>query len=144
MSQRLISTVIRNKDFVSAATSTTVAEAARLMKKHNIGALPVCEDRRLVGIFTERDAVFRVTAEGRDPDRVLLANVMTPDPQTTRPDRPLGHALYLMYRGGFRHVPVVANGQPVGMISSRDVLGPDLQEFASEMDEREHLAEILG
>jgi signal-transduction protein with cAMP-binding, CBS, and nucleotidyltransferase domain len=49
-----------------------------------------------------------------------------------------------MYEGGFRTVPVVEDGQPVGMVSARDALGPELKEFVSEMEEREHIAEILG
>lgn len=58
-------------------------------------------------------------------------------------DRPFGHALHLMYEGGFRHVPVVERGRPIGMISARDALGPELQEFASELETREHIEEIL-
>jgi len=144
MPERLIGTIIRNKNFVTAQSTATVGDAARLMKKHNVGALLVCDDQRLVGIFTERDALFRVTAEDRDPDKVLLADAMTPDPQTIDPGKSLGHALYMMYCGGFRHVPVVVDGQPAGMISARDALGPDLKEFAAEMDQRDHIAEILG
>ena len=49
-----------------------------------------------------------------------------------------------MYEGGFRHVPVVENGQPIGMISARDAFGPELKEFVAEVDQREHIAEILG
>jgi CBS domain-containing protein len=122
----------------------TVADAARLMKQNKTGVLLVCDRRRLVGVFTERDALFRVTAEERDPKATSVADVMTPNPQTIHPDQPLGHALHMMYEGGFRNVPVVENGQPIGMVSARDALGPELREFVSEMDEREHIAEILG
>ena len=68
---------------------------------------------------------------------------MTKKPRTHRPDRPLGHALHLMYEGGFRHVPVVDKGQPLGMISARDALGPELAQFGSELGDREHIGEIL-
>lgn len=145
MSHRPIRSVIHKQPFLAVASGTSVFDAARLMKQHAIDALLVCDNRRLVGVLTERDIVFRVTAEARDPAVTTLAQVMTPSPQTIAPDKPLGHALHMMYEGGFRHVPVVEHdGSPVGMVSARDALGPELKEFVSEMDEREHIAEILG
>jgi CBS domain-containing protein len=144
MSHRPISTIIQNHRFLTAPSSTSVYDAARLMKENGLDALLVCDKRRLVGVLTERDIVFRVTAEARDAATTLIAEVMTPDPQTIPPDKPLGHALHMMYEGGFRHMPVVENGRPIGMVSTRDALGPELKAFVSEMDEREHLAEILG
>ena len=144
MPQRPVRRIIENQRIVAVPPTTTVAEAARLMKSSKFGALPVVDKRRLVGIFTERDALFRVIAEGRDPATTPLAKVMTHNPQTTQPDRPFGHALHLMYEGGFRHVPVTEHGRLVGMVSARDVLGPELEEFASEMQTREHIGEILG
>ena len=103
----------------------------------------VCDKKRLVGVFTERDALFRVTAGECDPKTTLLADVMTPNPQTIGPDKPLGHALHMMYEGGFRNVPVVEKGRPIGMVSAHDALGPELKEFVAEMDERENITEIL-
>jgi len=144
MSHRPIRSVIHNQPYLTAPSGTSVVDAARLMKRHGIDALLVCDKRRLVGVFTERDVVFRVTAEGRDPAATTLAQVMTSDPQTIGPEKPLGHALHMMYEGGFRHVPVVEHGHPVGMLTVRDALGPELESFVSEMDEREHIAEILG
>jgi len=104
----------------------------------------VKDNGRLAGIFTERDAVFRVLAEGRDPKTTRLSDVMTPQPQTITPEKPFGHALLMMYESGFRHVPVVEDGKPVGMVSARDVLGPELQEFESELQRRTRIGEILG
>ena len=144
MSHVSIRSVIQNKRFLTAPSGTSVFEAARLMKDHATDALLVCDKQRLVGVLTERDIVFRVTSEARNPATTSLAQVMTPEPQTIAPDKPLGHALHMMYEGRFRHVPVVDRGRPVGMLSVRDALGPELKEFVSEMDEREHIAEILG
>lgn len=143
MPHRPIRTIIENQTILTAPSTMTVSDAARLMRQHKTGALLVCDKGLLVGVFTERDALFRVTAEEGDPRITLVADVMTPHPQTVHPDRPLGHALHMMYEGGFRNVPVVENGQPIGMVSARDALGPELKEFVSEMDEREHIAEIL-
>jgi CBS domain-containing protein len=142
--ERPVRSIIEDQKPVTAGADITVAAAARLMKEHRIGALLVLQEGRLAGIFTERDALFRVIAEGRDPKKTRIAEVMTANPRTIAPDRPFGHALHLMYEGGFRHVPVVDNGRPLGVVSSRDALGPDLQQFVAELDKRTHIGEILG
>jgi CBS domain-containing protein len=143
MPNRSVRSIITNQTLLTASPETTVSEAAGLMKRSRVGAIMVVERGRLAGIFTERDALFRVIAEGRDPQATHLADVMTRDCQTIAPDKPLGHALHMMYEGGFRHVPVVENGTPLGMVSARDALGPELQEFESELVKREHIREIL-
>jgi CBS domain-containing protein len=142
--ERPVRSIIEDQKPVTASADITVAAAARLMKEHRIGALLVLHDGRLAGIFTERDALFRVIAEGRDPKKTRIAEVMTANPRTIEPDRPFGHALHLMHEGGFRHVPVVDNGRPLGVVSARDALGPDLQQFVAELDKRTHIGEILG
>ena len=142
--ERPVRSIIEDQKPVTASADMTVAAAARLMKEQRIGALLVLQEGRLAGIVTERDALFRVIAEGRDPKKTRIAEVMTANPRTIAPDRPFGHALHLMYEGGFRHVPVVDNGRPLGVVSARDALGPDLQQFVAELDKRTHIGEILG
>ena len=144
MSHRPIRSIIQNRPVLTAENTMTVCDAARLMEEHKTGALLVCEAGRLVGVFTERDALFRVIGAKRNPKTTHLADVMTRDPQTIAPDKPLGHALHMMYEGGFRNVPVIEDGRLVGLVSARDALGPELKTFVEEMDEREHIAEILG
>ena len=144
MPQRLIRAIIERQKPITASGALSVAEAARLMKEHRIGAILVVQGAKLKGIFTERDALFRVMAAGRDPKATKLSEVMTRNPRTIGPDRPFGHALHLMFEGEFRHVPVVENGRPLGMVSARDALGPDLREFVSDLDTRTHIGEILG
>jgi signal-transduction protein with cAMP-binding, CBS, and nucleotidyltransferase domain len=68
---------------------------------------------------------------------------MTTKPKTIGPDKAVGHALLMMYEGGFRHVPVVEHGKPLGMISARDALGPELREFEGELLQREHISEVM-
>ena len=143
MPHRSVRDVIANQKPLTAPGKTTIATAARLMKKHGIGALMIVEDGRLAGIFTERDAVFRVLAESRDPTKTHVADVMTTEPKTIGPDKAIGLALLMMYEGGFRHVPVVEHGKPLGMISARDALGPELQEFEGELLQREHIGEVM-
>ena len=144
MPSRLISSIVKNQKPVTVSPDTTVTEAAQQMHAARVGALLVVSKNTLVGIFTERDALFRVLAAGRDPQRTLIADVMTAEPQTISADRPLGHALYMMHEGGYRHVPVIANGQAIGMVSARDALGPELAEFQGRMEDLEHLSEVIG
>ncbi len=114
----------------------TVLEAAILMKAKGKGALLVVEGTRLTGIFTERDALFRVIAAGRDPSGTRLADVMTPQPQTMHPDEPFVKALRLMHKRGFRHLPVVEHGRPLGVVSARDALDDDLYDLRVELVQR--------
>jgi CBS domain-containing protein len=144
MPQRTARSVIEAQRLLISTADVTVREAALLMKQRGVGALLVVDDDRLAGIFTERDALFRVIAPGLDPARTRLAEVMTRNPRVIEPDRPFGHALHLMYEGGFRHVPVVENGRPIGVVSARDALVPELREFLLEMDTRSRIGEILG
>jgi CBS domain-containing protein len=144
MPQRPVRSVIERQTPVTCPPETSVAEAAKLMHRHRVGALLVVEGERLRGIFTERDALFRVIAEDRDPRTTVVSEVMTGDPQTIPPDRPFGHALHMMFEGGFRHVPVTENGRPIGVVSARDALGSELQEFAANLETRERIGEILG
>jgi len=143
MPNRLIRDVIARGKPITASANSSVSAAARMMKKHHVGAVMVVDDGRLTGIFTERDAVFRVLAEGRDPATTHLSEVMTAAPRTIDADKAVGHALMMMYDGGFRHVPVVDHGKPIGMISARDALGPELKEFETDLVQREHIGEVL-
>lgn len=136
--QRVKFVMERNRALM-LAPETTVSAAARLMSEARTGAAMVVRDGVLVGIFTERDALFRVTAEGRDPERTTIADVMTADPRTVEPNDTYGYALLLMQEGGFRHAPVVDQGRPVGIVSSRNAMDPDLEEFTFEAKRREHL-----
>jgi CBS domain-containing protein len=137
-SQR-VKSVMEQRKLLTAAPQTTVSDAAKLMAKKNVGAVMVVENERLVGIFTERDALVRVIAKGRDVHATLLADVMTSDPQTVDPNKTFGFALLMMHENGFRHVPVVENDKLIGIVSSRNALDPDLEEFVAEAQRRKHI-----
>jgi len=134
-----IKSVIEPRKLVVAAPQTSVAEAARLMKEGKVGAVLVVEKEQLVGIFTERDAICRVMAAGLDPASTALSEVMTREPKTVAPDETFGYALLLMYENGFRHAPVVDHGRPVGVVSARHALDPDLEEFTAEAERRKNI-----
>jgi len=130
---------MEKKKLLTAPPDTTVSKAAKLMANKNVGAVMVVDGERLVGIFTERDAVFRVMAQGLDALTTKLSAVMTSDPQTVDPDKSFGFALLMMHENGFRHVPVIENGKPIGIVSSRNALDPDMEEFVSEAQRRKHI-----
>ena len=105
---RKMSDIVRNQDPLTLPPDTTVKEACRHMRDRRVGAVLVTEaDRRLVGIFTGRDAVCRVLAEGKSADRTKLSEVMTRDPTAMPPGHTAIEALRLMQDARYRHVPIV-------------------------------------
>ena len=136
MSLRSLRSIVAQQPPAKAERSVTVLDAALLMKREGKGALLVVDGTRLIGIFTERDALFRVIAARRDPATTLLADVMTPQPQTMHPDEPFVKALRLMHKHGFRHLPVVEHGRPLGVVSARDALDDDLDELRVNLAQR--------
>src|SRR5688500_13221828 len=105
----------------SVQPAQTVAEAVRLMRDRKVGCVLGCAERRLGGLFTERDLVRRVMAAGR-PLSDPVADHMTADPVTVHPRDPIGTALKRMFRGGYRHLPVVNDGRAVGVLSVKRIV----------------------
>jgi CBS domain-containing protein len=135
--------LIEPRKLLVAAPGSTVRDASKMMATRAVGAVLVVEGDKLLGIFTERDVVFRVVACGLDPDVTRLAEVMTPEPKTIAPEKAFGVAMALMHENGFRHLPVVDKGVPIGVVSSRSALDPELEEFVAEERRRKHLLEQL-
>jgi CBS domain-containing protein len=129
---------MERRKMLTVAPQVSVSKAAKMMASKKVGAVLVVEDNRLLGIFTERDALFRVIACGLEPSTTHLSEVMTPQPRTITPEKSFGHAMLLMHENGFRHLPVVEGGKPIGIVSARDALDPDLEEFAAEESRRKH------
>ncbi len=138
MLDRPIKDLMQRRKLLLAPPATVVTKAAKLMAARNVGAIIVVDAERLVGIFTERDAVMRVLAHGLDADTTPIGDVMTREPQCIDPDKPFGYALMLMHDKGFRHLPVVEHGKPIGIISARSAMDPELEEFVSEAQRRVH------
>jgi len=125
--------LIKNQETYQAEMGQTVLEAVRAMVEHNIGAVPILHNGKLVGIFSERDLMKRVVAEGCDPRSTCLAEVMTHDPLTINMNEELGNCMALMRHHNFRHLPVCHEGQLVGIVSLRDILLHDLNEKDDEV-----------
>ncbi len=144
MTERTIREIIDGQELLTAPAGMTVAEAARLMRQRNVGAVMVVDGDKLAGVFTERDALFRVVATGLDVTSTPLSMVMTKDPKSIAPDRSFAQALGMMHEGRFRHLPVVEDGCPIGMISVSDAFGPELEAFIYELLRQEQASQILA
>jgi len=120
--------LIDKQDTYRADGAQTVLEVVEAMVARNIGAVPVLRNGILVGIFSERDLMKRVVAEGRDPRRTRIEEVMTEDPLTVSPGETIENCMILMRRHGFRHLPICEGKQLLAMVSLRDVLLHDLTE----------------
>jgi CBS domain-containing protein len=97
----------------------SIDEAIRRMQADGVDCLLVIEVGALVGIFTDRDAILKVA--GQPTEGRTIADVMTHDPVILRSGDPVAVAINKMAVGGFRHVPIVKGGEPVGVVSARDV-----------------------
>lgn len=131
---RLLSEIVENQDPLVLPPNATVRDACQRMRDRRVGAVMILgSDRSLTGIFTGRDAVCRVLAEGRSPARTTLSKVMTRAPNFLPSDRTAIDALRLMRDGGFRHVPVVDAGQVVGIVSRADFMGIEVDRLDEEI-----------
>lgn len=120
---REMTEIIRNRTPFCLRPSATVRVACEAMHERKIGAIMVTDETgALVGIFTARDLV-RCVSDGMDVTMTELEDVMSRDPATMPPGAGAIEALRLMHDGGFRHVPVVQNGVPVGIVSRGDFRG---------------------
>lgn len=115
-----------------AKASETVRSAAANMAQQQVGSLVVIDDdRKPVGIITDRDLVTRFLAEGRDPDLTKVEEVMTPNPETIPEDAHIETSLMIMRSGGFRRLPVVDGEEKLaGLLTLDDVLGLLSEEFS--------------
>jgi CBS domain-containing protein len=125
--------LIKQQETYEAEMGSTVIETVQAMVERNIGAVPVLHNGRLMGIFSERDLMKRVVAEGRDPKSTCMAEVMTEDPLTISMNENLDTCMKLMRQHNFRHLPVCHDGYLVGIVSLRDILLHDLSEKDDEV-----------
>jgi CBS domain-containing protein len=120
------------RDFISGdevltiESEATLGAAARQMWNRSVGAAVVVEDDKIVGIFTERD-LLRAIADSRHPDQGQVQSYMTADPVTLPSDHSPSEAARIMTERRFRHIPVVDEGELVGIVSIRDLVSAGLQ-----------------
>jgi CBS domain-containing protein len=124
----------------SVGPDTLVTECVRIMSTKKIGALIVIDGEKLVGIFTERDALNKVLAAGLEPSRTKVSDVMTKDPYSIPPTTTVGEAMELVTKRRFRHLPIVKNGKVLAVISSGDLTHWLVKEQVGEVQELVDLA----
>ncbi|WP_372620763.1 cyclic nucleotide-binding/CBS domain-containing protein [Falsiroseomonas sp.] len=121
MRDRPLADLVHRHDPVTLPPDATVQEACREMRAHRVGCVVVTDAaKRLLGIFTGRDAVCRIGADCLPPASTRLDQVMTRHPVTLPPGAGALEALRLMQDGGFRHIPLVQDGVVVGVVSRGD------------------------
>jgi len=122
---------IMTSDIASLNEMSTVQDAALLMAKHNVGAIPICDNRKVVGIVTDRDIALRSVANGSDSSQRTLGEIMTKDIVTGSPSMNVHEAAKIMSDKQIRRIPVVENNNLVGMVSLGDLsVQPQLQDNA--------------
>jgi len=114
---------------------TTIHRAAELMAEHGIGALPVCEDDRVVGMITDRDITIRATARGATPDGWRCIDAMSIEVHTCRSGEACDEVLERMARSGIRRMPVIGDdGHLMGMVALGDLVHQDAARAGRALD----------
>ena len=139
MQRRIVPDIIENQELFTLSPSDSVRDAVRVMTERKIGAVLIKRDDQLAGIFTERDVLTRIVDAGLDANATKLAEVMTVDPDTLAPSDRAVDALMKMSSRGYRHLPVVDEGQLVGIVSIRDIFGAVQKELESDLAQRDQL-----
>ena len=132
-----IKAILGDRQTITVLSSASVTDAARLMAAHHIGALPVLDGDRLVGIFSERDVLNRIVAASRDPNTTKVGAVMSTDLIVGEVSEAYDVCLTRMRQAHVRHLLVLDEGRLAGIISLRDVL-------AAEVDDKEEELTILN
>ena len=102
--------------------STTIVDAARLMKSEDVGAIPIVEGNRLTGMLTDRDIVIRLVAEGKDPSTATSGEIASRDLVTIDPEQTIDEALRLMGQHQVRRIPVCEeDGKLIGIVAQADI-----------------------
>ncbi|MDJ0849766.1 MAG: CBS domain-containing protein [Myxococcota bacterium] len=125
--------VLQPRRVVSAPPDSTVHAVAVMMGKGRVGAIPIMDGERLVGVFSERDLMTRVVVPRLDVDQTPVSEVMTTEVVTADLEDAVVGCVEKMQRVGCRHLPVRASGRLIGMISMRDLLNDEIQEQDDEI-----------
>jgi len=131
---RTLMSSLKPRPPISVEVGATVDEACTLMRDNKIGCVLVVDGEKLVGIFTERDVLYKLTGSDFSAKETKIEELMTPNPTTLRLKHTLAHALNKMSVDGCRHVPLTDRaGRPVGVVSVRRIVDFLVDEFAQEL-----------
>jgi CBS domain-containing protein len=124
----------RNVAIVTCSADTSVRDAVTLLAERRIGAMPVIDDGKVVGIFSERDVIYQLKAQGPAMLDRTLREVMTSPAITVAPETSVLAALSLMTRRRIRHLPVMRDGDMVGLVSIGDLVKYRIERIESEAE----------
>lgn len=124
---------VMTNDVASLRPEDSIERAAELMKELNIGSLPVCEGKKVIGIVTDRDIALRAVAEGKDNRNHTVKEVMSSNPVVIDPHADVSEAAKLMSDNQIRRIPIVESNSLVGMVSLGDIaVEPHLEDNAQD------------
>lgn len=122
----------KGNSVVTVGPETTIGEVIAELARHNIGAILVCEGNKVTGIVSERDIVRHLAGSAEGFRTRPVSTIMTADPKTCTRKDTVEMAMDTMTRGRFRHLPVVEEGELIGIISIGDVVKRKLDEVEQE------------
>jgi CBS domain-containing protein len=125
---KCVKEIIVGQDLVTVNSHVPVSEAARMMAARDIGAVPIADGGRLAGIFTERDALTRIVAAGRDPASTPIGDVMSSELVVASIDESCEACLERMRQAHIRHLIVLDGERMAGIVSMRDLMAVDLDD----------------
>lgn len=143
MTGRPVRGCIKRERPLIAKAGDSVRSATLLMAEQCCSSILICDGEELRGIFTERDLLVRVVADGLDPDRTTLGEVMSSEPDTIDGGETVIEAIRRMDEFHYRHLPVMEDGKVLGVVSLRDLPLDDLFGMQPELDQRHALAERM-
>lgn len=135
---KTVGEIVRGRTLLHVQSSSSVFEAVQLMTDKRIGAVPVLDGTRLVGVFSERDLMTRIVVAGVDPHTTTMESVMTRDLVIAQATDTHEHAAAKMVQGGCRHLPIVEGENLLGFLSLRDLLQVEIEEKAESLAMMEH------
>lgn len=124
---------IMTKEIASIDSDDSIEKAAQLMKQYDVGSIPVCSQKKVIGIVTDRDIALRSIAEGQNTKQQKVRDIMTSNPVVGNPEMDVHDAARIMSEGQIRRLPIVQNNSLVGIVALGDIsVEPDLQDNAEE------------
>jgi CBS domain-containing protein len=128
----------KNDEIYSVKPDTFVIDAIRMLNEQKVGALLVLENDKLAGIFSERDYTRKVILNDRNSSETKISEIMTSDVQTVDPSQTIDECMVIMSNNHIRHLPVLKNGEPVGILSIMDVVKNIISEKEFIIEQLEH------